>query len=1700
DWDKDFASEDDFVIGGADWFAYMPDDYVNGDGWNNVWGSGNVSDWYRPANNELSFFETPQFITELAAELNIDLADKVETEINSYFFNPFLADITNSYLNAFNYINIDPLVLDLNGDGVQLISYENSKVVFDVDNDNYAERTGWVSAQDGILVHDKNEDGVINDITETISEYYVANAADGLEALKTLDFNEDNIFDKNDTMWEVLRVWQDINSDGITDENELKTLDTLGIKSINLSREVADRERIEGNPVLSRSTMTLNNGRTREVAAVDFKTNPIGYEWNNIDLGRVATSENEASTLVLKNSAYVEMSKLNNITTVYGSAGQDEIIGTDNDDWIFGGAGSDKLSGGAGNDLIIIDAEDLQQNIDGGEGRDILLITSAAGVYFNLTVSNIEVATGGAGADILIGGGAKNAFIDGAAGDDLIIGGLADDALAGGDGADKIDGAYGDDILRGHRGNDNLDGGKGDDYIDGGLDNDILNGNKGNDILIGGAGDDIIDGGDGFDIAKYKGSYADYDIIKQGEIFEVIDLKTGDTDQLKNIERVRFDDVTIWTEADKQTFLPVSDIIEIESGSESLFISAEQLLANDKKINIEESQLKLFEATNAIGGTVELTTENGKTTGVIFTPDPSYIGVMIFDYSITNDANQIINVTQRYNDGTYVKAPIKAAVQLRADDDPDDPLYYDQWYLQEIRVKKVWEDYTGKGVKIGIFEDGDINHTHTDLDNNLSAEYKKNLIFKETENFEYHTTMVAGIIAAEKNGEGSIGVAYNSEIEGWSWTPYEEDGLYQIQNVDIANNSWGFDIPFQDNFNKEYYSDYQTVLGYGALYGRDGLGTIVIFSAGNQREAGDNVTYHNITSFRSVIAVGSINQEGDIGKLIQASTPFSTPGSSILVSAPGSNINTTSNLLQNQNGSTFQSDFETIQGTSFSAPIVSGIAALMLEASPWLGYRDVQHILAYSAKSFQDDNTQWKFNGAGDWNGGGLRFSQDYGFGIVDAHAAVRLAETWNQINIADNEYYIDIDKKANIAIQDNKTITDTIQINNDAINTEHIEVTLDITHQRIGDLIISLISPGGTESILLNRPGKAPGSGNTDIGLETENLNFTFTTTNLWGENSYGNWTMKITDAATGKTGTLNQWALSLYGKYESGNDTYIYTNEFTNLSENNRQILIDNNGGTDTINTAAIIEDVIINLNPGTTSKIAGKNLTIDQSSVIEYLFTGDGNDTLIGNNADNILSGERGSNTYTGGYGNDKFVIRKQAEATNTITDFHTQKLTSVIEYLEQASSVNDAVSAFINQTKTGGQQDKIFMSYFEDTELIDLNITEQNGDLIINFADNQKLVLKNIDKQTFIKSDPFDKNNIISGDGNTGAEEIINGGIGDDIIFGNKTGYYTIYGEEGDDVLQGGNQDNFGNDKLYGGKGNDILLSANGNDILDGGEGDDLLLGNTTRNVLLIGGAGTDKFMIKNTGSGTSTITDFDVSAETIDITGFQNIKDLSDLDITLYNNTTIINLTNTEQKLFINGILPSQLSPNNFINLTNNNNTTFTDTIIIETSPYSAKYPRSYIQPLNIQGDDQDNTINGAVTADTLNGGAGNDAIYGEDGNDTINGETGADLIQAGAGDDTIKYSADSQAQDGWFAWNVGSPNNIINGESIPVKPRFETYDVIDGGQGFDTIEMTDESEALFLDDQYSPAYQEGPRITNIETIKAGAGNDIIDLT
>ncbi len=133
-----------------------------------------------------------------------------------------------------------PLVLDLNGDGVKTIS-KSAGIHFDLDGNGFAETTGWVDKNDGLLVLDKNGNGKIDNGTELFgNNTLLANgqkAANGFEALKQYDQNKDDQIDNSDAIFNQLKIWKDTNSDGISQSNELLLMTQAGLISLQDKHE-----------------------------------------------------------------------------------------------------------------------------------------------------------------------------------------------------------------------------------------------------------------------------------------------------------------------------------------------------------------------------------------------------------------------------------------------------------------------------------------------------------------------------------------------------------------------------------------------------------------------------------------------------------------------------------------------------------------------------------------------------------------------------------------------------------------------------------------------------------------------------------------------------------------------------------------------------------------------------------------------------------------------------------------------------------------------------------------------------------------------------------------------------------------------------------------------------------------------------------------------------------------------------------------------------------------------------------------------------------------------------------------------------------------------------------------------------------------------------------------------------------------------
>lgn len=233
-------------------------------------------------------------------------------------------DLTDNSTTVIQNINlkfvITPLVLDLNGNGVDLVSLETG-IKFDMTNDGIVDRTSWVGPHDGLLALDRNHDGLINNQSELFGDN--ATSVDGFANLAQYDTNNDGRIDANDAVYKDIIVWRDENQDGISQPGEKLSLSDFNIVAINLKSSVINEARGD-NVIMHESTFIYGDGSEGKILDVGF----------NVKDGAA----------------------LNEGAQIKGTDGHDTIYGTDGDDIITGGTGSDTLYGGAGADKFLFDA------------------------------------------------------------------------------------------------------------------------------------------------------------------------------------------------------------------------------------------------------------------------------------------------------------------------------------------------------------------------------------------------------------------------------------------------------------------------------------------------------------------------------------------------------------------------------------------------------------------------------------------------------------------------------------------------------------------------------------------------------------------------------------------------------------------------------------------------------------------------------------------------------------------------------------------------------------------------------------------------------------------------------------------------------------------------------------------------------------------------------------------------------------------------------------------------------------------------------------------------------------------------------------------------------------------------------------------------------------------------------------------------
>ena len=186
---------------------------------------------------------------------------------------------------------IDPLALDLDGDGIETRGADG-KVVFDHNGDGVKTGTGWLRPDDGWLVLDRNSNGTIDNGGELFGVDTVkadgTKATDGFDALSDLDSNNDNVFDAKDTRFADVRVWRDLNQDGVSQSNELSTLAANNIRSINLNKTSATTNLGNGNTQTATATFTRTDDTTGTAANLGLVSNTFYRQFTN----RVTLTDN----------------------------------------------------------------------------------------------------------------------------------------------------------------------------------------------------------------------------------------------------------------------------------------------------------------------------------------------------------------------------------------------------------------------------------------------------------------------------------------------------------------------------------------------------------------------------------------------------------------------------------------------------------------------------------------------------------------------------------------------------------------------------------------------------------------------------------------------------------------------------------------------------------------------------------------------------------------------------------------------------------------------------------------------------------------------------------------------------------------------------------------------------------------------------------------------------------------------------------------------------------------------------------------------------------------------------------------------------------------------------------------------------------------------------------------------------------------
>ncbi|MEK6787366.1 MAG: calcium-binding protein [Pseudomonadota bacterium] len=249
-----------------------------------------------------------------------------------------------SFNSALLWVNRrDPLTIDLDGDGFETIRIDpnGQPILFDHDGDGIKSGTGWISADDGFLVIDRNSNGTIDNGSELFGDATPLSSgglsANGFAALADQDTNHDGIVDVQDSSWAGLKIWRDLNQDGTSQVEELFRLDELGIASLSVSSTANSQVLDNGNQIADLGSYTKIDGSSGamgdvgQMADINLIDDTFHREFSDhipLALGVEALPNMQGSGLVrdLREAASLSLTLQNTLTTYSASTVRSEQI------------------------------------------------------------------------------------------------------------------------------------------------------------------------------------------------------------------------------------------------------------------------------------------------------------------------------------------------------------------------------------------------------------------------------------------------------------------------------------------------------------------------------------------------------------------------------------------------------------------------------------------------------------------------------------------------------------------------------------------------------------------------------------------------------------------------------------------------------------------------------------------------------------------------------------------------------------------------------------------------------------------------------------------------------------------------------------------------------------------------------------------------------------------------------------------------------------------------------------------------------------------------------------------------------------------------------------------------------------------------------------------------------------------------------